>query len=494
MDVLCRVALFLFCRRLLLGSLYEELTDVSSSTPNGEYVELDALPPPNSATSASGRLPPSKRSLQSVLSRTLFCICFSESCTLFLILMCQGMGVFHPQTRLFNWRISLYMLLSVILVVIPLSLSVVAPSALVTSPVSASRSLIPSLPRLFIILAPLALYFFLLSFIPIPVALTASSEPSFLNAALSRITVLGVLILGFLSGFGSVTTSWGYFPFVCGKKRKVPTQADVDLAEQSLERVRRDLKEKQDEISARERQHAEGAEPSKASSSWLSRVASTFQGDSELTNLETELSALISLEAHMSNQLQWTRQQRASTEYDETLKGQLFILGRRAMGIYCIFRGLSSLINILMPSTTAGPARSYPDLLTTVLVAIFAPPPAQAAQITTALRQANLVLVGAVIGASVRRVLSGVTHALRIASGALILLVLAQLMGTYLLSTLVQLRTSFPPPEDQESNVFSTLPEYQFFGPVFDWSFLLAATGAAAMQWARGVMSGGPDD
>ena len=76
--------------------------------------------------------------------------------------------------------------------------------------------------------------------------------------------------------------------------------------------------------------------------------------------------------------------------------------------------------------------------------------------------------------------------------------------GIYLLSTLIQLRTSFPPPPsspahqtpDPDSgmnpgagtdtsvvNLFSTLPEYQFFGALFDGAFLLAAGASAAVRW-----------
>ena len=45
--------------------------------------------------------------------------------------------------------------------------------------------------------------------------------------------------------------------------------------------------------------------------------------------------------------------------------------------------------------------------------------------------------------------------------------------GIYLLSTLIQLRTSFPS-HDRDDNLFSTLPEYVVFGGTFDGSFLAA--------------------
>jgi hypothetical protein len=55
-------------------------------------------------------------------------------------------------------------------------------------------------------------------------------------------------------------------------------------------------------------------------------------------------------------------------------------------------------------------------------------------------------------------------------------------MGIYLLSTLIQLRTTFPP-QAGETNLFATLPEYELFGGLFDWSFVLSALGSAAAKW-----------
>jgi len=103
------------------------------------------------------------------------------------------------------------------------------------------------------------------------------------------------------------------------------------------------------------------------------------------------------------------------------------------------------------------------------------------------------VLVGAIIIGSVRRVLQGAARALRATPASrnrvasLVLLVLAQLMGIYLLSTLIQLRTSFPPAIDgADAGLFATLPAYETFGFVFDWSFLASTALAVVVEWMRG--------
>jgi len=101
--------------------------------------------------------------------------------------------------------------------------------------------------------------------------------------------------------------------------------------------------------------------------------------------------------------------------------------------------------------------------------------------------------VGVIITGSIRRVLHGAARALRATPASrnrvasLVLLVLAQLMGIYLLSTLVQLRTSFPPAVDgADAGIFAELPAYESFGSVFDWSFLASAGLGAVVEWMRG--------
>lgn len=54
--------------------------------------------------------------------------------------------------------------------------------------------------------------------------------------------------------------------------------------------------------------------------------------------------------------------------------------------------------------------------------------------------------------------------------------------GIYLLSTLIQLRTSFPSSE-MEENLFKTLPEYVVFGGTFDGSFLVAVVVTGFTRW-----------
>ena len=70
--------------------------------------------------------------------------------------------------------------------------------------------------------------------------------------------------------------------------------------------------------------------------------------------------------------------------------------------------------------------------------------------------------------------------------------------GIYLLSTVVQMRASFPPPPsvitafvDSSSmhttttmtNLFSTIPAYEVFGSLFDWTFLISAGASLLIKY-----------
>jgi hypothetical protein len=87
-------------------------------------------------------------------------------------------------------------------------------------PLQHTASLAFSRRRVLVVLAPLSVYFLLVSYVPLPGDLL-SVENRTLTLVIARYNVLGTIILGSLSGFGSVTTAWGYFPLSCGKNRHV---------------------------------------------------------------------------------------------------------------------------------------------------------------------------------------------------------------------------------------------------------------------------------
>lgn len=112
------------------------------------------------------------------------------------------------------------------------------------------------------------------------------SETSGISAIVSRLTVIGTVILGLLSGFGSINNAWNYLPILsqnqrCGDNflqdeysfwQRVPTDDDASVSEQALARVRKDLADRRADQLRRE------SSKTSPDAGWLSMVAVNFRG------------------------------------------------------------------------------------------------------------------------------------------------------------------------------------------------------------------------
>ncbi|SJL10882.1 uncharacterized protein ARMOST_14277 [Armillaria ostoyae] len=228
--------------------------------------------------------------------------------------------------------------------------------------------------------------------------------------------------------------------------------------------------------------------------------------------ISQEIAGLQALEYQMALALDDKRERQRAHRLSRTLYGRAWNLGGKVFAVYCVIRILSSIINLAFPtlrrtSSSSLSEYNYPDLVA-YLFSLLLPYPQE--RVVAVSRQVGLVFVGLIILSSIRLVLRSATRVLRVTSrnrgASLMMLLLAQLIGIYLLSTIVQLRTSFPPPstyaaaadDDQvpdgkPTNLFSLIPEGQVFGGLFDASFLLAAVAEGVVVWVGdkfGAVSG----
>ncbi|KAG8723014.1 hypothetical protein FRC09_005095 [Ceratobasidium sp. 395] len=286
------------------------------------YFELAVLPQPGVArihprggTSEWGWGPTS-------VARTAFAICFSESCALFLLVMCQAYDVMNAKSRYYNWRFSLITLVTLVLVIIP----VLQCLFIAYKPNWSTTGPGPSLPRRL----ALPLFFFsayIMMLLRIPVIGSNSGSGAYfsptrvhglnfgtklsradvLTSALARLSVLGTVVLGALSGFGAIATAW-MFADALGKKRWTEiTKQDISNAENSLARVRNDLEIRNREAQALELQNAKSTQ----NRSWGSRFLGAFSSESEMTSLRREIAGLRALEFEMARELEQMRTRQA---------------------------------------------------------------------------------------------------------------------------------------------------------------------------------------
>ncbi|KAG1838540.1 Abscisic acid G-protein coupled receptor-domain-containing protein [Suillus subalutaceus] len=413
------------------------------------------------------------------------------------MLMCQGLDWLEPRIRLLSWRISLFLLLFTILLLVPISFSLILTYRPDTPGFVQSRAL-PI--RIAFALAPVALFVFGLSYIPLPAELLLDSP---LSAVTARLVTLGTTVLGLLSGLGAVSGAWG----VINWSRSMPTASSIASAENALERVKSDLRDR-----SRDLDDYVSSKP-QPDGSWLSRMS--FKRNGQQGSIQQEVIGLQALEEQMNLRVVALKRNRVAAEYAESFTGKTITW---SWAVYCVCRVCSSAFNIISPtvSNSGHSSASYGDIVAHILAWLFSLLPFSATgdegrpqfDTPSLSKQISLSLVGVIILCSLRLVLRGVTRAFHVTSrktsASLMILTLAQLMGIYLLSTLVQLRTTFPPAvspvidesqepqglSDDSMNLFATLPEYSLFGGLFDWSFLIGAAGCAFARWARSSFEG----
>ncbi|KAJ3829297.1 G protein-coupled receptor 89 [Lentinula raphanica] len=506
--ILFRAALFLFCRTYVLNRLYSDLQNISTPSDDHDEIELDGLPVHNKSDNANTASNPSA-SLHSKVSRTVFSGSFSESCILFVLLMCQGVRLFDPETRLLHWKFSLFNLLLTILVLDPLILSIL----ITTSSQKTTRNL--PYTRILLSFIPVTLSLFAISRIPLPQVLRNDPNIDLITSSLARLLVVGTIILGLLSGFGAVSSSWAYLPSCISSSSTrgdgVPSDRDVEQAQRALERVTDDLRIRKRQVEAKlnATSSSDGGAPVGAGASWYSRIVPNLRGNDD----EAELRGLEMLHTLMELNVSDLKRRKQDEEFRQTVWGHLYAVVKLVIAVYWIARIAWTIIKVLIYQNLFAPSSStstnYPDLISKLL-ADFAAFIQQHKKIKVIARQVSLLFVGLVILTSIRMVLRGVSRILsrmtrlklrRNLGASVMLMLLAQLMGIYLLSTIVQLRTSFPPPEEfspsgstpasdvsnivtaETTNLFVTIPPFEVFGSLFDGAFLFAATLSIVVRW-----------
>ncbi|KAK7045343.1 hypothetical protein VNI00_007592 [Paramarasmius palmivorus] len=445
--ILIRTFLFWTCRKFLIPrhasespSIIEEVIPLSTPTPTQDHHDSSPSSTKNANTNTNN------------IPRTIFSLSFSESLTLFILLLFQSLDILDPYTRLIHWRISLSYLVGLVLLGGPA--------------VGAWLGFGGGKPIPLLIL--LGLYAYVISLIPVP----TTSSTGVYTSILARLIVLGTVILGILSGVGVVeglgswVSSWG---------RPPPTRHEIASAQRSLDRIRQDLQAARDRPST-------SSSSSTPTSRW-SKISKAFTRDDD----KLELDGLIALESQMSSDLEDLK-----ARYDAS-KGVLRKILRVALGVYCMGRVCASVLNLLLPPPNK--ERNYPDILTNLITSLV--PSLSPSLVGGLMRQLSLVLVGIIVSGSLRVIRRVVKSRTKLGEGVegVMLLILAQVMvrpfsfallhdanrtreqAIYLLSTVVQLRASFPPPPEKgdgegERNLFNTIPPFHIFGRLFDGVFL----------------------
>lgn len=456
------------------------------------------------------------------IARHVFSCCFSESLALLTLVMFHSMGLLHERSLQIHFSLALRVLLLLILLVVPLvqCLQLTYRARDTTSPLTPAK-------RLALALVPFLLYVFLFTRIPPYVTTTlplqqglnvtlpsshgikniqsidlgdeseldppqvevstaesaAWSRGGWLEPSLGRVVVCGVVVLGLLSGYGAIRTAYMFYENGGLRRGKTITREDVINAERSLYRVRHDQAAKREQLAARQQQQPSNLP---AQSGWLGSWSS--RGDREASEIARELEGLAAVEVQVSRSLSAMRMRMQRQKFSSTLQGRIFNLVGFVFAIYCIARIVMCMTSILYRPSALGTKRDGDWISYFIALGLSQIPGIN--DVPAWSRTISLVLTGALILSSLAQVFRSVSRILRLTSKSIgagfLLLSLAQLMSTYVISLLIQSRRSLG---DDDTSLLASLPDFGIFGRLFDVMFLIAALGSGVWRYASMKMS-----
>lgn len=250
---LARPVLVLACLKFLPNVILDAADDAHS------------LPDPNLVTPAK-----KKKDWRLTLARAIFAWTLTECTMLFVLLILQATNTFSAGTRAAHFQLSLYALLVILIVLIPQSITL-----LVFSPPSSL-----SVRTLLLSFIPVIISLALLSYIPISI----QTDETLLTRTLSRLIVLGTIILGLLSGFGAMTRAWAFLPSSNKKHEIVPTEEDIRATGASLQSVQADIAQKQDLLARRKQDSPASVSGSAAAMGWFKRLGDNLRAGDDCTH------------------------------------------------------------------------------------------------------------------------------------------------------------------------------------------------------------------
>lgn len=273
--------------------------------------------------------------IQHTLVQFMFSVTLSLSCSMFELIIFEIIGVFNKNTRYFYWEITIFLMIIMLIFVLPLSISyfIISNSRLTRS-------------KFWINVCSVLLYIaFLLIFVKIgdQFPITSPNYGAFsIEQGLSRVGVIGVSLIGVLSGFGAVNypyTSMTYF-------MRPVNKSDILQLERKLMHNYGMISEKKKLIICQENERS-----NQKSNSWAGTqiiISNFFSYDSEsLGELKSKCSVLEELTRQLFLELVELRQMQQRIEWSKTFKGRCFNLLGYIFSAYCVLKILLCSINIV---------------------------------------------------------------------------------------------------------------------------------------------------
>ncbi|KAI1278375.1 Golgi pH regulator [Halotydeus destructor] len=400
--------------------------------------------------------------IQHSLVQLLFSITFSLSLTMFELIIFEIAGILDSSSRFLHWRIGLYGILIMLIVVLPF-LEVY----FIVSNLRVERHVIKPLT---VVGWLIFMYLFWKLGDPFPI-LSPKHGIFSIEQGISRVGVLGVTLMALLSGFGAVNfpyTSMTYFV------RNV-TQSDINSLEKKLLQTYDMISVKKKRITLNEKERlASSSSAASPSAIWrliTSSVSLPGSGDN-VGQLRRDCKALEELSRQLFLELVDMKMMAQRVEQSKTWKGKYFHFIGYFFSVYCIWKIFISTVNIVfdrvgkVDPVTRGIQIAVNYIGLDIDVRFWS-------------QYVSFGLVGIMVLSSIRGLLITLTKFFYAISSSkssnVIVLTLAQIMGMYFVSSVLLMRMNMP--LEYRTIVTEVLGDLQFnfYHRWFDVIFLVSA-------------------
>ncbi|XP_065202343.1 Golgi pH regulator [Planococcus citri] len=398
------------------------------------------------------------------LVQFIFSITLCSSLIMFELIIFEIIGFLELSSRYFYWNVYLYLMLFLVIVIIPFYIGY-----FVVSNIHMVRK--KFIRPLTVLVWLIYLYFFWKVGDPFPI-LNPKYGILSIEQGISRIGVIGVTVMALLSGFGAVNypyTSMAYFI------RSVSRTDVMNTEKRLLQTIDMIINKKKRIAVASHKSSSLSMNDSQTKSIWgfLKNVSVSVTGSGEnIGLLRQEISALEELSRHLFLELHDIHNEMERAEWAKTWRGKYFNFLGYLFSLYCMWKIFISTINIVFDRVgKKDPVTRGMEILVhwvgiDIDVAFWS-------------QHISFFLVGCIVITSIRGLLLTLTKFFYAISSSkssnVIVLILAEIMGMYFVSTVLLMRMNMPPEyRTIITQVLGNL-QFNFYHRWFDVIFLVSA-------------------
>nr|CAG4650182.1 EOG090X06XN [Sida crystallina] len=418
----------------------------------------------------------------------IFSVTFALSCIMFELIIFEILGILDLSFRFICWNVALYAMLVLVIVVIPFYIGYFILSTI--------RYAKKGFLKLLSVLVWL-FYLYLFWKVGDPFPVISSSESSLrllsMEQGISRIGIVGVTVMALLSGFGAVN-----YPYTSMAVFMRPvTSNDIQSVERRLMQTMDMIVVKKKRIALIERDAGRSKnrqiKENASSGVWslLKSVAMVGSSTAEnLSALKLEITGLEELSRQLFLETVDLRTMEERLEWSTTWRGKYFNFLGYFFSAYCLWKIFISTINIVfdrvgkVDPVTRGLEIAVHWIGLSIDVTFWS-------------QHVSFFLVGCIVVTSIRGLLLTLTKFFYAISSSkssnVIVLMLAQIMGMYFVSSVLLMRMNMP--AEYRTIITQVLGDlkFPFYHRWFDVIFLVSALSSIAFLYLAHKQAPSPD-